>query len=226
RAEDNNTLDLNNLPDDTSKDFFPFFEEGSSSSSYSGGFREKQSKDGKEYECRFCSLKFFKSQALGGHMNRHRQERETESLIKARELVLRNDTFPSHQGPPSFSYHQGDMHIGELITPFKPMMYPPRLFPISASSSALRPSPPPLVQPYLYPPPSPPRSSSFPHRHTNDYYLHNNGIRHQTLTNSGHSGCSGREPPNSSYTFIGAPVANGSRVAPLLPQPLPPHHGL
>ncbi|VVA91207.1 unnamed protein product [Arabis nemorensis] len=215
RAEDNNTLDLNNLPDDPSREFFPFFEEGSSSSSSSGGFREKQNKDGKEYECRFCSLKFFKSQALGGHMNRHRQERETESLNKARELVLRNDTFPPQQGPPSFSYHQGD-----LITPFKPMMYPPRLFSISPSSSTL--PPPPLMQPYLYPPPSPPRPPRFPHR--DDFYLHNNGTHHQTLTNSS---CGGRAPPESSYSFIGgAPVANSSRVAPPLLQHLPPHPGL
>lgn len=112
-----------------------------------------------------------------------------------------------------YSYHQGD-----LITPFKPMMYPPRLFSISASSSTL---PPPPLMSYLYPPPSPPRPPRFPH--CDDFYLHNNGTHHQTLTNSG---CRGRAPPDSSYSFIGgAPVANGSRVAPLL-QPLPPHHGL
>lgn len=183
-------------------------------------------------------------------------ERETESLNKARELVLRNNTFPPHQRPPSFRYsflslslfcnfnsfsfelllyryhlnrhcyilyscHHRDLHIGDPITPYKPVMYPPRLF----SPSALPPTPPPLVQPYLYPPgpplsPTPPLS--LPYRRTNDYYLHNNDTHHQTLTNSG---CGGRSPPESRYTFMGAPVANGSRVAPPLWQPLPPHHG-
>ena len=174
-------------------------------------------------------------------------EREAESLNKAREL-LRNNTFPPHQGPPFryfwflsflcnfnsfsftidiilinincyilYSYQHGDMHIGDPITPYKPMMYPPRLF----SPSALLP-PPPLVQPYLYSPRSPTPPLSLPYRCTDDYYLHNNGTHHQTLTNSG---CGGRSPPESRYTFIGSPVANGYRVAPPLSQPLPPHHG-
>ncbi|XP_039068808.1 zinc finger protein JAGGED-like [Hibiscus syriacus] len=138
-------------------------------------------------------------------MNRHRQERETETLNRARQLVFSNDNLsatPGHLGYVPSSYHPSDPNL-----PFRPVC-PPRLF----SGSSPTPMPPP--QPYLHQSPSlldSSHPSQYPTHGTNDYYVgHVLGINSSLSRSQYHQqNLSYLSGPDSNYACIGAPVGNG-----------------
>ncbi|MCO5561111.1 hypothetical protein L7F22_014732 [Adiantum nelumboides] len=83
---------------------------------------EKETSSSKCYKCRFCTMKFQKSQALGGHMNRHKQERQHESWNKAFQLIQQRNpscTLPGHAEVFSLQSEFGSYHMHNLRDPFE-----------------------------------------------------------------------------------------------------------
>ncbi|CAL9147472.1 unnamed protein product, partial [Musa hybrid cultivar] len=158
RRPEGNSLDLNNLPAEEQHGKQPLEESSMSSAASADSARLKKKKksigkgddSGKVYECRFCSLKFSKSQALGGHMNRHRQGKtttlETETLNRARQLVFSSEALARPGAIGLRDLNVGGFHqYGDPCLQFRP---------VYQGLPTQQPNPPPMQQ-QLYRPPRP-----------------------------------------------------------------------
>uniref|UniRef100_A0A0E0FFR1 Uncharacterized protein n=1 Tax=Oryza nivara TaxID=4536 RepID=A0A0E0FFR1_ORYNI len=173
--QEGSPLDLNNLPDEFGKQTVESSTTTAASSAEASRVTKKKSNGGKDeagkvYECRFCSLKFCKSQAL---------ERETETLNRARQLVFGNDSLAAvgaqlkdvnmggggAAAPPTMQMGGGGFRGGGVggdpcipLRPVQPRLSPPQpppyhhyLYTTTAPPSALHP----MSYPATYP--APPR---------------------------------------------------------------------
>ncbi|KAL5221182.1 hypothetical protein ABZP36_025895 [Zizania latifolia] len=210
RRQEGSPLDLNNLPDEFGKQAVESSTTTAASSFDASWITKKKSSGGKEdaakvYECRFCSLKFGKSQA------------ETETLNHARQLVFGNDSLAAvgaqqrdvNMGgaappPPTLQMGRGFRGggVGDPCLPLRPVH--PRLSPQQQQPyHYLSYTPPSTLHPMSYPAtyPAPPRQQAA----VGDYVIGHAVSAGESLVPPPHCG---------SFSCFGAPLTAPASVQP------------